>query len=276
MTRRRLAFAYPVATFLVALLFLAPLVAMLTGSFRQPGLPPPRTVELIPNPATTQPYRDAVELAPLGRALLNSALVAAMYVPLAVLASSWAGFAIAHASPRSRRRLTIFVLMLFMVPATAVWLTRFVLFKQAGLVDTYWPLVLPALLGGSPFAVLLFAFSFRRVPAELYDAARVEGLRPLAVWRRVAMPLVRGTTIAVAMLAFIATWSSFIDPLLYLSTQERFTAPLVLRYLEQLGPTNWPVLLAGSVLVAAPVVVVFLIAQRYFLQPERGAGWLGR
>lgn len=261
---------------LVSLVALAPLAAMVSGSLRQPGLPPPRTIELLPNPLTVQGYRDAFSLAPLARSLGNSAIVAVAFVPLAVLSASFAGFAIAHAPGHKRLRLTVGVLLLFMVPGTAVWLTRFVLVRYAGMADTLWPLILPALLGGSPFAVLLYTYAFRRIPSELYDAARVEGLRPITVWRRVAMPLVRPTTIAVAMLAFLATWANFIDPLLYLSSEERYTAPLALRYLEQLGPTNWPVLLAGSVIVTLPVVVVFLIAQRFFLQPERGLGWLGR
>ncbi len=261
---------------IVALLFLAPLVVMVAGSFRQPGLPPPRTVELIPKPVTLQAYREAFAQSPLARGMVNSLIVAAVSVPVAVVSASWAGFAIAQSGGRRRRRMIVGVLLLLMVPATALWVTRFVIFKWFGMVDTFWPLIIPAVLGGSPFAVLLYAHAFGRIPNELFDAARLEGLGPLAVWRRVAMPLARATTVAVGMLAFLASWSNFIDALLYLNSEERFTAPLTLRYLEQLGPTNWPVLLAGSVIVAAPVVVAFLVAQRFFLQKERGIGWLGR
>lgn len=264
------------ARVIVALLFLAPLVVMVSGSFRMPGQPPPRTVELVPNPVTLESYRTAFAISPLARGLLNSLIVAAVSVPIAVVSSSWAGFAISQFAPQRRRRWFAGILLLLMVPATALWVTRFVIFKTLGLTDSFWPLIIPALLGGSPFAVLLYAHAFGRMPADLIDAARLEGLTPLAVWRRVAMPLAKATTVAVGMLAFLASWSNFIEALLYLNTESKFTAPLVLRYLEQLGPTNWPVLLAGSVIVTLPVIAVFLVAQRYFLQQERGTGWLGR
>jgi multiple sugar transport system permease protein len=249
---------------------------MAAGSLRRPGLAPPRSLELIPNPVTLDAYRAAFRLAPLGRALLNSLLVAAISVPLAVVSASWAGFAIAQMDGPRRRRLLGVVLLLLMVPATAVWVTRFAIFKTLGLVNTFGPLVAPALMGGSPFAVLLYAYAFRRIPRDVYDAARLEGASAYTIWRRIAMPLVQATTVAVGMLAFLGSWSNFIDPLLYLNSERRFTAPLALRSLETLGPTNWPVLLAGSILVTAPVVAVFLVAQRYFLQEERGLGWLGR
>lgn len=246
--------------------FLLPLITMVTGSLRKPGLPPPRGFEALPDPVTLGGYRAAFELAPLGRSLLNSALLAAVFVPLAVLSASWTGFAIAQAGARARRWLVAIVLLLMTVPVTALWIARFAIFEALGLTGTYVPLVVPALMGGSPLAVLLYVFAFRRIPRDVYDAAHIEGSGPLRTWRRVAMPMVKGTTAAVAMLGFVQSWSGFIDPLLYLDRERTFTAPLALRYLEQLGQTNWPVLLAGSVVVTVPAAAVFLLAQRTFLR----------
>jgi multiple sugar transport system permease protein len=96
------------------------------------------------------------------------------------------------------------------------------------------------------------------------------------MWRRVAMPLVRPVTIAVALLAFIASWGNFLEPLVYLFDADLYTLPLGLRSLSVLDRTNHPVLLAGAVVATAPVVVAFAVAQRYFLHEDRGAGWLGR
>lgn len=260
----------------MAALFVVPLGAMLSGSFRAPGLPPPRSLELVPSPLTLEGYREAFGAAPLARAILNSLVVAALFVPIAVATASLAGYAISQMDRRRRARHTAFVLVLLMVPLTSVWVTRFALFRALRMVGTYLPLLAPALMGGSPFLVLLYVIAFRRVPRDVFDAARLEGAGEMAIWRRVGMPLVRGTTVAVAMLAFVLSWANFIDALLYLNRESTYTAPLALRYLEQLGPTNWPVLLGASVVVTAPVVIAFVVAQRSFLAQERGIGWLGR
>jgi multiple sugar transport system permease protein len=257
-------------------MFLAPLVVMLTGSLRPPGLPPPRGVELLPQGAGLAAYAATFSLVPFGRALLNSVLLAAIMVPLSVVTASWAGLALAQTSGWRWRTLAGAVLLLVMVPATAVWLTRFAVFKVLGLTGTPVPLVAPALMGGSPLFVLLYAVAFRRLPPELFEAARLEGAGPLRLWRSIALPLVRPTTAAVALLAFGLSWSNFIDPLLYLSGEDALTAPLALHALELLGSTQWPVLLAGAVVVTLPAVLAFLGAQRMFLGEERGSGWLGR
>ena len=130
--------------------------------------------------------------------------------------------------------------------------------------------------GLSPFYVLLYYWSFRRLPGELLEAARLEGMQPFAMWRRLAMPLVRPVTIAIALLAFIVTWGNFLDPLVYLFYPDLYTLPLGLRSLSALDRTNYPVLLAGAVVATIPVVIAFAVAQRYFLHEDRGAGWLGR
>jgi multiple sugar transport system permease protein len=260
----------------VAVLFLLPLVYMVTGSLRQAGLPPPRSPELLPSPLAWENYERAFDLVDIPRYALNSLIVAAFAVPLSVLFASWAGFAIARLPARSRTLLIALSLVALMVPVTALLVPRFVIFKQLGVIDTYVPLIAPALIGMSPFYVLIFYWAFSRIPEELYEAARLEGLTPLQTWRRVAMPLVRPVTLAIGLLAFVFTWSNFLDPLIYLSDQESFTLPLGLKLLAQLDPQNFPLLLAGAVVATAPVVLAFLIAQRFFLAGYRPASWLGR
>jgi multiple sugar transport system permease protein len=260
----------------VLVLFAAPLVFMLSGSFREPGLPPPRTPELLPDPVVLSNYERAVDLVDLGRATVNSLLVAAVAVPLSVLVASWAGFALVRLPRTAARALVAASLVALMVPLTALLVPRFAIFRTLGLTDTLVPLMAPALVAMTPFYVLVYAFAFRRLPADLWDACRLEGLTPLRTWRRVAMPLVRPVTAAVAALTFVLSWSNFLDPLVYVYDRDLFTVPLALKSLAQLDPTNYPLLLAGAVIATVPVVAVFLVAQRWFLHDYRGAGWLGR
>jgi multiple sugar transport system permease protein len=273
--RRRWSVLRLTAALLVSAVFLLPLLYMFAGSLRAPGLPPPRTPELVPPDPTVASYERAFELVDLGRYALNSALVVALVVPLTLLFASWAGFAMARLPQRARAVLVGASLVSLMVPVTALLVPRFALFSWLGLTNTYVPLVATALIGTSPFYVLLFYWAFRRIPDELYEACRLEGVSPLTTWWRVALPLARPVTVAVAVLAGVFTWSNFLDPLIYLFDESLFTLPLGLRALAQLDRQDFPVLLAGAVVATAPVVIAFLLVQRLFLQ-EGTRGWLGR
>jgi multiple sugar transport system permease protein len=261
---------------LVLALFVTPIVYMVTGSLRKAGLPPPRTPELLPSPLAFDNYSRAYDLVNLPRQVLNSTIVVVVAVPLTVLFASWAGFVMARLPRRAAGILVGISLIALMVPITALLVSRFAMFRTARLTDTYVPLIAPSLMGTSPFYVLLFYWSFRRVPPELFEACKLEGLSTLRTWGRVAMPLVRPATVAVGVLAFVFTWSNFLDPLIYLYDPNRYTVPLGLRSLATLGRQDFPLLLAGAVTATVPVVLAFLYAQRYFLREFRGVGWLGR
>ncbi|MDP9067285.1 MAG: carbohydrate ABC transporter permease [Actinomycetota bacterium] len=250
--------------------FLTPLIFMILGSLRSPGLPPPDGFELVPEGSTWSNYETVFAFVPLGRYLINSLIVVAVAVPVTVLVASWAGFAIATASRATRRRLVIACLVTLMIPLSALWVPRFVMFRWLGLLDTLWPVIAPALMATTPFYVLLFALAYSRIPATLFEAARLEGLSPFAIWRKVAWPLAVPAAFAVAVLAFAWHWANFIDPLLYVSSPEKLTVSVGLRALQTLEPTNHPILLAASVMVTAPPVVAFLAAQRSFFTRTLG------
>jgi multiple sugar transport system permease protein len=262
-----------VGAILVVLLFAGPLVLLVAGSFAKPGEPPPPTPELVPDPVHTGNYADAVDLVGLGRATANSLVVAAVAVPLSVLVASWAGFAMLYLGARI---LVPACLIALMVPLTALLVPRFALFRWLGLTDSLVPLMAPALIGTTPFYVLVYYVAFRSLPRDLLDACRLASLGPLRTWWYVAMPLTRRVTVAVAALVFVLSWPNVLDPLVYLYNRELWTVPLALRSLSTLDPTSYPVLLAGAVLASLPALLVFAVAQRRFLHEYRGAGWLGR
>jgi multiple sugar transport system permease protein len=256
---------------LVSALFLLPLLWMLTASLRDPGLPPARTIEWLPDPVQPGNYGAVFELLPFGRYLLNSLAVVALAVPLTIITASMAGFAMALLERRSRMVLVVVSVALLMVPVTALWLTRFLLLRWAGLTDSLLALVLPALAGSSPLFVLLYYWTFRRLSSEVFEMAHLDGAGVLTTWRRVAMPQALPTGIAVAVLAFSLYRSGFISPLLYLRSQDLYTLPLGLRQLQQLDPSDWPLLMAGAVMLTLPAVLFFLLVQHLFLG-ERGLG----
>lgn len=261
-----------VGAVVVVVVFVPPLVLLVSGSLYQPGLPPPPTPELVPDPLSAEGYSQALELGALARATVNSVVVAVVAVPLSVLVASLAGFAMSRLAPRVTAAVVVASLVALMVPLTALLVPRFAMFRTLGLTDTLVPLVAPALLGTSPLYALVYFLAFRALPTDLYDACLLEDLTPMQTWRRVAMPLVRPVTAALAALTFVLTWSNFLEPLVYVYDRDLFTLPLALRSLATLDPTNFPVFLAGAVIATVPALVVFGIAQRRFLHVDDQTG----
>jgi multiple sugar transport system permease protein len=257
-------------------LFLLPLAWMITTSLRATGAPPPLKIDWIPNDPVWGNYGRVADLVDFWQYAKNSLFVVALAVPLTILVASWAGFALSQLPQVFRLRMTAVSLIALMTPLTAVWLTRFLIFKQVGLIDNRLALVVPALMATSPFYVLIFMWTFLRVPSEVFDAARLDGAGAYRTWAGIAMPLATPTIMAVAVLSFAYHWSAFMEPLIYIQSSEKLTLQTGLKALATLDRTSWPVLMAGAVMVTAPVVLVFLFMQRAFLREVRGSGWLGR
>jgi multiple sugar transport system permease protein len=260
----------------IVALFLLPLAWMITTSLRATGEPPPLKIDWIPNDPVWGNYGKVAELVDFWRFALNSLIVVALAMPLTVLIGSWAGFALSQLPQDWRQRLTAISFIALMTPLTAIWLTRFLIYKEVGLIDNRLSLVVPALMATSPFYVLLFMWTFLRVPSEIFDAARLDGAGAFRTWAGIAMPLATPTIMAVAVLSFAYHWSAFLEPLIYIQSTDKLTLQTGLKALATLDRTNWPVLMAGAVMVTAPVALVFLAMQKAFLNEVRGSGWLGR
>ncbi|MEW6403594.1 MAG: carbohydrate ABC transporter permease [Chloroflexota bacterium] len=246
----------------VAGIFLLPLFWMVSASLRVSGLPPPRGIEWIPSPLTFSNYGRIFEILPFGRYVFNSVYISGVGVLLTLITASWAGLGMSLLGKRARLRLLIFSAVLQIIPITAVWLTRFLLFAWMGVSNSRFSLLAPALMGSSPLFVLLFYWTFRRVDRAVFETAELDGANLLQVWWHVALPLARSALMAVGMLSFLYYWNDFINPLLYLRSQSLFTLPLGLLQLQEMDKTNWPLLMAASVVMTAPAVIVFSVLQR--------------
>lgn len=251
----------------LALLSILPLYWVMISSLRPVGLPPPRTVEWWPALAAWANYGTLFTTIPLGLQMTNSFLVSTLGAALTVLTASWAGLAMVQMPQRLQQWLVGFAVFLLMVPSTVVWLPRFILFSWMGIIDSYMALIAPALMGTKSLYVLMFYWRFRRLPLEYFESARLDGANALTIWHRIALPAALPTSLAVLLLTFSHYWSDFIDPLLYLKSQERYTVAVGLRMLQQMDVTNWSLLLAGVVVMMAPVILIYLVLQ-YFIRGE--------
>lgn len=256
-------------------LFLLPLMWAALAALRPAGLP--LSAPLLSARPTLTAFTRLFAVLPVWRFTVNSLVVVLVAVPLTLLTASWAGFGMALLPRASQRRWVILSLLILMVPGVALWPARFLLYGWIGLIDSPAALVLPAIMGSSPFFVLMFYRAFRRIPSVIYDAARLDGAGILSLWWRVALPMARPTVVAVGLLAFFLYWGDFLSPLLYLRDSNRYTLPVGLQLLEQLGRSDYALLMAGALwAMAVPVILLFVVmlalAQRQMNSPQPDSG----
>lgn len=246
-------------------LFLLPFFWMVTASLRQPGLPPPRSVEWLPTPLSWVNYDEITRIIPIGRYLFNSLMVATLGVFGTLLTASWAGLGMAMSGKKARLRLLLFSFALQTIPITALWLTRFLLFARIGITNSQFALIAPAIMGTSPLFVLLFYWAFRRIGMDVFESALMDGAHLFQVWWKIALPLAGPALMAVGMLTFLYYWNDFTGPLLYLRSQASYTLSVGILQLQQMDRTDWPLLMSASVIMTLPAVIIFAILQRSLL-----------
>jgi len=249
----------------ITAVFLLPIYWIFTASLRKTGLPPPNSIEWWPQSPTFNNYPFIFNLLPMTRYIRNSLIVVATAVPITVFIASIAGFGMSQEDDIWRRRLLIANIALLMIPGASVWLFRFQILRWLGWIDSLWALIAPAFAAGNPLFVLLFFWAYRRIPTEIYEAARLDGASAWLIWWKMARPLVQTTSVTVIVLSFVMYWSDFISPVLYVFRTDLYTLPIGLQLLKQLDPTNWPLLMAAAAVITLPVLLLFLFLQRSFL-----------
>lgn len=253
------------AGLVVALVFVLPLYWAAVASLRQPGLPPSPAIEWWPVPVHWQNYVEIFQIVPLALYVRNSLVVVLFAVPLTLFTASWAGFALSQLPRSAQRRWLIASVVVLLIPSMSAWMFRYRILDWLGLLDTLGALIAPAVGASSPLFVLLYYWTYRRIPDEVYESARLDGAGAWTVWQRIASPLAWPTTAGVLVLAFLMYWSDFTSPVLYIYRPDLYTLPIGVQLLNQMDRTNFPLLMAGSVVMMLPVIVLFALAQRFFL-----------
>jgi ABC-type glycerol-3-phosphate transport system permease component len=249
----------------VALLFLIPFVWMISSSFKsnyQIFEVPPR---LIPNPPQWDNYRNALTTLPFGRYMVNTAIISAVTIVGHLLSCTLIAYAFARLRAPGKDALFVVMLATMMLPYPVTMVPLYVLFKQLGWINTFLPLTVPAFLG-SPFYIFLLRQFFMAIPRDFEDAAVIDGANTLQILWRVILPLSLPALATVAIFTFQASWNDFLSPLIYLQKPDLYTVTLGLQFFRSTYTTNWAYLMAASVVTTAPVIVVFFVAQRYFIE----------
>jgi multiple sugar transport system permease protein len=205
-------------------------------------------------------------------ALANTVVITTLSVLGQVLSCSLVGFGFARFAFRGRAILFMVMLSTMMLPAQVTMIPVFVLFRVLNMVDSFWPLILPAWLA-SPFFVFMFRQFFAQVPEELVEAARVDGASNLRIYLQLMLPLSGPVIAIVAIYTFMGTWNDFMGPLIYLNSPENRTLALALNaFRGQYGISDAHLLMAASVVCLLPCVLLFFAAQKYFVESITATG----
>jgi ABC-type glycerol-3-phosphate transport system permease component len=248
-------------------LFALPLAYMLVLSLQAEGRGLGGTLGELARDPHPENYAAAVRrMGDFPRLFANTALITVLSIAGQLATCSLAGYAFARIEFRGRDALFLAVLATMMLPEQASAIPRFLFFRSLGLVDTYGPLVLPAFLGGAPFFIFLFRQYFLALPAELTEAARIDGCGHLRIWWSIALPLARPMLVTVAIFTFLGVWNDLWAPLLYLQSPEKSTLTLALAGFHRSYDTAVEHMMAASSLVLAPCLIVYFVAQRLFLR----------
>jgi multiple sugar transport system permease protein len=211
-------------------------------------------------------------IVPTFPALSNTVVITTLTIVGQVLSCSLVGFGFARFRFRGRNMLFILMLSTMMLPAQVTMIPVFVLFRSLGMIDTIWPLVIPAWLA-SPFFVFMFRQFFAQIPEELIEAARIDGASNWRIYWQLMLPLSGPVVAIVAIYTFLAAWNEFLGPLIYLNSPENRTLALALNSFKgQYGVSNAHLLMAASVVCMLPCIVLFFAAQRYFVESVATSG----
>lgn len=234
---------------------------------------------LIPNAPTLDNYTkvfEGIAGVPLLQFFGNSLLLAVTAVVGTVLSSALAAYAFARIQFKGLGILFAAMIGTLLLPFHVVIIPQYILFNNLGLVDTFWPLILPKFLATEAFFVFLLVQFMRQMPRDMDEAARIDGAGHIRIFWAIILPLVKPALITCAIFAFIWSWNDFLGPLLYLTSPENYPLPIALRlYNDQSSTSDFGATVTASFLALVPVMLFFLVFQRFLVDGVATQGLKG-
>jgi ABC-type glycerol-3-phosphate transport system permease component len=253
----------------LALLFCTPLLFAISASLKTNAQAVSPDVQWIPHPFKWSNFAEAFAARHYAFPLyvLNTLVITQLAMVGTVLSSSLVAYGFARFEFPGKKILFGLLISTMLLPGQVTMIPVFLIWKHLGLVDTIVPLTLPAFLGGGAFNIFLLRQFYMQLPRSLDEAAMLDGCSSFGIWWRILMPLSKPALITVALFTFAGCWEDFMGPLIYLQDARKYTVSVGLQlYNDEYGGTNLPLLMAASLLHIAPVVVIFIVAQKYFVR----------
>jgi ABC-type glycerol-3-phosphate transport system permease component len=241
-----------------------PFVWMLSTSLKAKKLLNLYPPQWIPNPAAWENYPKAIGSFPFFQYLWNNIKITSLILLGTLCTSALAGYAFSRMRFRFRDPLFIVILAVMMIPGQVTMIPVFLLIRDLGMIDTHSALVIPSLV--SPFGIFILRQYFLTLPKDLEDAAYIDGCTPPRVFAQIMLPLAAPALAALTVLTFMGTWNSFIWPLLLISTKSKYMLTVgLLQFQNQYG-NEYNLMMAATLLCLAPVMILYIFTQRYFVE----------
>ncbi|QQO07829.1 carbohydrate ABC transporter permease [Breznakiella homolactica] len=283
MAKKPIQYLYSIIVFIIAFIWLVPFYWMLRSAFMgmeqifsYPPVvfPNPIHWENLPNALTSLPFKDYFK---------NTFLIVAVCVTGILCSCSLSAYGFSRVQWKHRDKIFYILMSSIMLPYFATLIPNFILWTKLGLINTFVPLMLPSwfgmgtasIFGGGMFNIFLLRQFFRTIPKELDEAAFVDGAGHFTIFLKIVLPLSKPALISVGLFTFLNTWNDFINPLIFLSNERKYTIQMGLRTFIGMYTSQWNLLMMASLVAVVPVLLVFLIGQRYFVEGIATTGLKG-
>jgi multiple sugar transport system permease protein len=251
---------------LICLVFLLPIFAVLSTSLKSSEQIYQIDFHWIPSPIVWSNYLEAINKINFSRCLFNTLYLSAFNIFGVIIASSLAAYAFSVLNWRLREMFFLITLATIMLPDMVLMVPQFLLFKNLGWYGTLLPLIVPYFCG-LPFYIFLLRQFFLSIPKDLADSARIDGASEIKIWWDIYMPLARPALMVVALFQFLISWNDLLKPSIFLIDENQYTLSLALQQFQsRLGGAEWGPLMAIVIIMALPIIVLFLITQKYFVR----------
>lgn len=247
--------------FLMVLPFIWTVLSSLKNMKQTFAVPP----TILPDRVIWENYPESLSALPFGRAYFNSIYIAVIVTVIQLFTASMAGYAFAKLKFRGHNLVFILFLATMMIPSQVTMIPLFIIMKNLGLLGTHMSLILPASLFNA-FGVFLMRQFIASLPDELEEAAIIDGASVPQIFFRIVLPLVKPSLAAFGIFVFLGQWNNFLYPLIFLNRTESFTVPLLLNFFKGTYATDYPLLMAGTVISILPVLVVYMFFQKQIIQ----------
>ena len=259
-----------------AVICLFPFLWMVSTSFKETSeiykMPP----DLIPTNPTVQNYIEGWKGADFGLFFKNSLFITIIATVGTVLSSAFVAYGFARFKARFSGLLFTILLATMMLPMQVTLIPQYLMFNKLGMINTYFPLLIPSWLGGGAFNIFLFIQFFRTLPKELDEAAKIDGANSFQIFTKIMLPAVKPVMLAVLVMSLVYNWNDFFSPLIYLNDNKKFTIAIGLQFFKgSQGNVQIGQMMAMSLVALLPVLVIFAVCQKYFIQGIKMSGLKG-